>query len=228
MSFDDQRLNCEWLFQVNSRWRRWLILLLIYGLLLGGGHFGGTWLQENFEFEGTDSPQAVIRYAVWAAVILYVVFLAIPFVPGIEISLGLLAAFGRDIVPLIYVATITSLTVSFLIGRLLPLTVIESIFRFVGLERAEELVKQLAPLNSNQRLAFLLSAAPKRFVSTLVKYRYSAIVVLLNIPGNAIVGGGGGIALLAGTSGLFSFTPFISAVALAAMPVPLLAYVLGS
>ena len=103
----------------------------------------------------------MIRYAVWAGVILYVVLLAIPFVPGIEISFGLLAALGRDIVPLIYVATIASLTISFLIGRLLPLTAIASVFRFVGLERAEELVKQLAPLNSNQRLAFLLSAAPQ-------------------------------------------------------------------
>ncbi|MFY0613803.1 MAG: hypothetical protein JXQ99_19890 [Hyphomicrobiaceae bacterium] len=213
---------------MSSRWKRWLILLLIYGLLLGGGHLGGAWLQEHFEFEGTNGHQAVIHYAVWAGVILYVVLLAIPFVPGIEISLGLLAAFGRDIVPLIYVATIASLTISFLIGRFLPLKATASVFRFVSLERTEELVKQLAPLNSNQRLALLLSGAPKRFVSTLIKYRYVAIVVLLNVPGNAIVGGGGGIALLAGTSGLFSFTPFITAVALAAMPVPLLAYMFGS
>jgi hypothetical protein len=212
---------------VSLRWKRWLVLFLVYGLLLGGGYLGGTWLQEHFEFEGANGRQAVMRYAVWAGVLLYVVLLAIPFVPGIEISLGLLAALGRDIVPLIYVATIASLTISFLIGRLLPLTAIASVFRFIGLKRAEELVKHLAPLNSNQRLAFLLSAAPKRFVSTLIKYRYVAIVLLLNVPGNAIIGGGGGIALLAGTSGLFSFTPFIAAVALAVMPVPLLAYLIG-
>ena len=182
LSFDAHLPNGEWLFQVSLRWKRWLVLLLVYGLLLGGGHLGGTWLQEQFELQGANGHQALLRYAVWAGVFLYVVLLAIPFVPGIEISLGLLAALGRDIAPLIYVATIISLTISFLIGRLLPLTAIASAFRFVGLERAEELVKQLAPLNSNQRLAFLLSAAPKRFVSALIKYRYVAIVVLLNIP----------------------------------------------
>lgn len=210
---------------MSLRWKRWLVLLLIYGLLLAGGLVGGTWLQV--ELQGANGHQAMLRYAVWAGVFLYVVLLAIPFVPGIEVSLGLLAALGRDIAPLIYVATIVSLTISFLIGRLLPLKAIASVFRFIGMERVEKLVNQLEPLSSNQRLAFLLSAAPKRFTSKLIKYRYAAIVVLLNIPGNAIIGGGGGIALLAGTSGLFSVTPFIIAVAFAVMPLPLLAYTIG-
>lgn len=212
---------------MSLRWRRWLILLLAYGLLLVGGHLGGTWLQEQFELQGTNGHQTVLRYAVWVGLFSYAVLLAIPFVPGMEISLGLLAALGGDVAPSIYAASVISLTVSFLVGRLLPLAAIASVFRFIGLDRAEQFVKRLAPLNSDQRLALLLSVAPKRFISKLVKYRYVAIAVLLNIPGNAIIGGGGGIAFLAGTSGLFSIAPFIVAVAIAVMPLPLLAYTIG-
>lgn len=212
---------------MSSRWQRWLILLLFYGLLLGGGHLGGTWLQEQFELQGANGHQSMLRYAVWAGVFFYAVLLAIPFVPGMEISLGLLAALGGSIAPLIYAASVVSLTASFLVGRLVPLAAIASVFRFIGLDRAEVLVKRLAPLNSNQRLALLMSTAPERFVSKLIGYRYVAIVVLLNIPGNAIIGGGGGIAFLAGTSGLFSITPFVIAVAIAVLPLPLLAYTIG-
>ena len=45
----------------------------------------------------------------------------------------------------------------------------------------------------------------------------------LHIPGNALVGGGGGIALLAGLSGLFAPLPTILAFAVAVSPVPLMA-----
>ena len=212
---------------MSLHWKRWIALLLVYGLLLVGGHLGGTWLEGQIDLESSSGNQAAWRYAVWAGVLLYVVLLAIPFVPGMEISLGLLAAMGRDIAPLIYAASIVSLTLSFLIGRLLPLAALASIFRFIGLKRAEELIHQLAPLSSKQRLALLLSAAPKRFVAKLIRYRYLAIVILFNIPGNAIVGGGGGIALLAGASGVFSAVPFIVAVAISVFPLPFLAYAIG-
>ena len=46
--------------------------------------------------------------------------------------------------------------------------------------------------------------------------RWLRVVVLV-----LIYGGGGGIALLAGMSGLFTFPRFVAAVALAALPVPL-------
>lgn len=35
--------------------------------------------------------------------------------------------------------------------------------------------------------------------------RYVALAVLLNIPGNVVIGGGGGIAFAAGMTRLFSF-----------------------
>ncbi len=74
---------------------------------------------------------------------------------------------------------------------------------------------------AEQRFEVLIEHAPKRIVPMLLKHRYIAIIVALNVPGNAVIGGGGGIALLAGMSGLFTLPRFVSAVALAALPVPL-------
>jgi hypothetical protein len=48
--------------------------------------------------------------------------------------------------------------------------------------------------------------------------------VLINLPGNMLVGGGGGIALVAGMTRLFSWPAFLLTVAVAVAPVPLLIY----
>lgn len=46
-------------------------------------------------------------------------------------------------------------------------------------------------------------------------------MVGLNLPGNALIGGGGGIALMAGMSRLFSFPLFLLSLTVAVSPVPL-------
>lgn len=211
-----------------ARWRNRLLIVAAYGLLLLGGHLVGIWLKENFAFDDAGGGQPSRRLTIGIGVLVYVVLLAIPFVPGIEISLALLAAFGRDIAPLIYGATVLALLVSYLVGRLVPITALARLFHHAGLERAAELAKTLALLSAKERLELLLAAAPRRFVPTLVAYRYIAIIVVLNIPGNAVLGGGGGIALLAGLSGLFSVVPFIAAVAVAVVPIPLATYLIAS
>jgi hypothetical protein len=48
------------------------------------------------------------------------------------------------------------------------------------------------------------------------------------VPGNAVIGGGGGIALLAGISGLFTFPRYLAIVSLAVLPVPLTIMLIGS
>jgi hypothetical protein len=129
---------------------------------------------------------------------------------------------------LIYLATVAALTLSYLIGRLVPVHLIASLFRYLGQHRAEGLVRRLEPLNARQRLETLISQAPKRIVPTLLKHRYIAIAVALNVPGNAIIGGGGGIALLAGISGLFTFPRYLAIVSLAVLPVPLAVMLMGN
>ena len=48
------------------------------------------------------------------------------------------------------------------------------------------------------------------------------IAVTLNLPGNVLIGGGGGIGLIAGMSGLCPFPKYILCVSLAIAPLPIL------
>jgi hypothetical protein len=61
------------------------------------------------------------------------------------------------------------------------------LFQYLVLARAENLVRQLEPLNRQQRLSLLVASAQERIVPTLINNRYIAIAVMLNLPGNAIL-----------------------------------------
>lgn len=56
----------------------------------------------------------------------------------------------------------------------------------------------------------------------MLNYRYLSLAVCLNLPGNAALGGGGGLALLCGVSRQFDWRSFALTVAIAASPVPIL------
>lgn len=64
--------------------------------------------------------------------------------------------------------------------------------------------------------------APSRLVPALLRRRYLALMVLFDLPGNSMPGGG--IALAAGMSGLFSFPLFVGTVLIAIAPAPLFFY----
>ena len=59
-------------------------------------------------------------------------------------------------------------------------------------------------------------------VPVLLRHRYLALGVAFNLPGNTLLGGGGGIALAAGMSGLYPLLAYVAVVAIAVAPVPLL------
>ncbi len=203
------------------RWLRIAVVALIYGSLLAVGHWGGGWLIDLVGMDpGTGTPSHDLHVMI-VGVVFYAALLAIPFVPGMEISLALLAVFGPEVAMAIYGATVAALALSCLIGRMLPVSLIATLLGSLGLQRARRLVQSLQPLSAEQRLEILIEHAPKRIVPLLLKHRYIAIMVALNMPGNAVIGGGGGIALLAGMSGLFTIPRFIASVSLAALPVPL-------
>jgi len=210
-----------------GRWVRLLVLVLIYGGLLAGGHWGSQWLVDVIGVDISPNTTSHARHVVMAALVLYTALMALPFVPGIEISLALLAVFGPDVAIVLYAATVVALTISYLIGKLLPIRFIAILFGTFGLHRAKSLVLHLMPMSQKQRLETLTSHAPKRIVPMLLKHRYLAIAAVLNVPGNAIIGGGGGIALLAGISGLFTFPRYLATLFLAVLPVPLAILLLG-
>ena len=203
------------------RWLRIAVVALIYGGLLAGGHWGSGWLIDLVGVDLGTGAQSHDLHVMIAGVVFYAALMAIPFVPGMEISLALLAVFGPKVAMAVYAATVAALTLSCLIGRMLPLGLIATLFGSLGLQRAKGLVQRLQPLSAGQRFEVLIEHAPKRVVPVLLKHRYIAIIVALNVPGNAVIGGGGGIALLAGMSGLFTLPRFLASVSLAALPVPL-------
>lgn len=204
-----------------SRWFKIGCIAILYFLLFSVGYWGGGWLTEVVAMAFGNDTKSDDFYVLLVCLFFYAMFMALPFVPGMEISLALFAVFGPNVAVGIYAATVTALTISFLIGRLLPLSLIASLFGSFGFQRAKDLVLQLQPLSAEAKLDVLVDHAPKRIAPTLLRHRYLAVMVALNIPGNAIIGGGGGIGLLAGITKLYSIPRFIGAVSLATLPVPL-------
>ena len=115
-----------------------------------------------------------------------------------------------------------SLSLSFAIGRLIPLKALARLVAWLQLSKARELIVKLEPLNRQARFDVLLKSTPSKIVPFLLEHRYLMIALLLNLPGNALIGGGGGIGLIAGMSKLFSFPRYLLLVSLAITPLPLL------
>lgn len=170
---------------------------------------------------------AMMVRAVLLAAAIYTVLTAIPFMPGVEVGLSMLMLLGARVALLVYLSTITALMLSYLAGRFIPVRLCARTFRFFGLRRAEELLQKIAALPVRKRLAFLLDHVPPGMAPFLLRHRYLALAVVINLPGNMLIGGGGGIALVAGMSRLFSWPAFLITVAIAVAPVPLLIYFLN-
>lgn len=196
------------------------ISCIVGGLLLL--NYGGSFVVEHFDFQLWPEHEHMMITALWFAILIYVLWMAIPFVPGIELGLALMVMLGPRGVLLVYFCTLLSLSLSFTIGRLIPLRGLARFLKWLHLHKAQDLILQLEPLNSEERLDFLLKTAPSRVVPFLLKHRYLLVAIALNLPGNALIGGGGGIGLISGMSKLYPFPKYILLVSLAITPIPLL------
>ncbi len=113
------------------------------------------------------------------------------------------------------------------IGRFVPAAVTASLFGALGLDRARRLVLRMAALDPAGRAALLAGESPRRWAPFLLRHRYLAFAAALNLPGNTLLGGGGGLALAAGMSGLFAPAPFLVTLLLAVAPLPLFVLLSG-
>ena len=201
--------------------RRFFKISLMVGLLVLL-NYGGRLAVEQINFQLWPEHENLMVTMFWFAVVVYVIWMAMPFVPGIELGLALMVMLGSKGVVLVYFCTLLSLSLSFAMGRLIPLKAFARFLGWLHLRKAQDLVRQLKPLNSEEKLDFLLGTAPSKVVPYLLKHRYLLIAIILNLPGNALIGGGGGIGLIAGMSRLYPFPKFILLVSLAITPLPLL------
>lgn len=157
------------------------------------------------------------RYAGWVFLLVYVILLAIPFVPSAEIGLGVMLALGASMAIPIYAATILGLSIAFATGRL------THHYRFGNVGHG-------APQSSD-----ILPALHERFrerpvLHRVLRCRGLAVIVMINMPGNTVLGGGGGIAMAVGYSRALTAPAFIACAAVAVAPVPalfLLADIIG-
>jgi hypothetical protein len=206
------------------RWGRAFVILAALTSLYYLGQITHEWIVASFDFNQQVAAHNMVRRAVITAAALYIVLMAIPFMPGVEVGLSMLMLFGAKVALLVYLCTIAALLLSFLAGRFIPVRHAARAFRLFGLARAEELLRRVAALPVNERPAFLLDTLPPGIAPFVLRHRFLALAILINLPGNMLIGGGGGIALVAGMTRLFSWPAFLLTVAIAVAPVPLLIY----
>lgn len=180
---------------------------------------------SRLEFGALDALLAMLREAmgpvgVVLATLAYVLALALPFVPGVEIGLMIMMLFGPAGAMAAYGATIAGLGLAFAAGRLIPARTFARLLDRLGVAVPDE------PLDAAIRRVVAREhsggSCRTSVLARLLAYRYLTLGVALNLPGNSVLGGGGGIAVLCGASRQFAWRWFVLTVAVATAPVPLL------
>ena len=199
--------------------RRWVILLYI--ALIAAGFFLARALpdwatQDVGALSGKFMPGMMV-----GVLGLYVLLAAIPFVPGAEIGFALLALFGAQVALTVYGAMVAALTIAFLAGRYVPPAWLAGFMGRLGFLRAKSLIEACHEMPLKDRSDFLAEHVPTRVLPFLLRHKYLTLAVLLNLPGNTLLGGGGGIAFAAGASRIYATSGFLLTIALAVAPFPL-------
>jgi hypothetical protein len=208
-------------------WQSVIKLLAFIGFLVAANQFA-YWMVDVFDFGNKAAYNGMFRRMIVISAVVYTLLLALPFVPGVEIGMTLLTTIGPPIALLVYLCTLAGLTLSFLAGRFFPLKALIKVAKVVGLRRISSLLRRIEPLDKQERLAFLSQNAPHNLIPVFLNFRHTGLGLLFNLPGNFLMGGGGGIGLIAGVSGLFSFTGYFLTIMIAVSPVPLAVFFLGS
>lgn len=203
-----------------------LLRLAILLAAAWGIHLLVNWtMMRTASLEGGMTP---VRLGIIVLLLLaYAALIAIPFVPGVELGISLMVIEGWRIAPFVYLATVLGLALAYCAGQKMPYATLRRILSDLRLTRASDLLARLEPLSGPERLALLRRRLPPRLAPFALKQRYVLLALLINLPGNMVIGGGGGIALIAGLSRLFTPWPMMITVAIAVAPVPVLVYVFG-
>ena len=130
--------------------RTWRLAAII-GCLLALNFFGG-WLASQLNLQIWPQHSDVIELMIVAIVVGYVLAMAVPFVPGIEIGLALMLLLGPGGIVLVYLCTQFALALSFLLGRLVPTCFIARVFGWLHLERPRRLLEELERIPPEQRI----------------------------------------------------------------------------
>ncbi|SEK39801.1 hypothetical protein [Pacificibacter marinus] len=203
---------------------RIVLRVTIFVLLIWLTHLAVGWLMVKIE----DLENAAgVRIGVLGALLLvYVLLMAVPFVPGAEIGISLMMLEGGTLAPFVYCGTLLGLSLAYFVGRRVDCAVFKQIATDLRLTSVSDLIDEIIPMDGEQRQKLLQARLPKWVPTAVIRYKYIVLGLLLNLPGNAIIGGGGGLALIAGFSGLYATRPTALTLAIAVAPVPAMVYFL--
>lgn len=179
---------------------------------------------------GTLDSQAQANAMVWLIAIsiaAYALLIAIPFVPAVEIGIALMVMEGPSMAPFVYIATVLGLYLAFWIGQRVSLDWLHRFFRDLHMVKACVLLNRIKTEPPAKRLAGLEQSLPNWVAPFATRYRYVTIAVLLSVPGNFAIGGGGGIMMIAGISRYFTGPRMFLTLIIAVLPIPLLVWFFG-
>ncbi len=203
-------------------WVLTLAKLSAIALFIILANIGVSRLVDTLEIQIWPQHLEVVDRVVLVGVILYIALMATPFLPGIELGLALMIMLGPKGVVVTYICTLVALTISFGLGRLIPAHSLVSFLSWLHLTRASALLSSFNAIPPEERLQYLAERSAERAAPTLMRHRYLILALLLNLPGNALIGGGGGIAMTAGMSRLYSFPLYFLLISVAVLPGPVL------
>lgn len=161
--------------------------------------------------------------ALLACALMLAVLLGLPFVPSVEMGLMMMAVFGREGAVAAWLATVAGLSMAHAAGRYMPPDRVQHWLDRYGLgpEDGDSGKSRVTGLLARLHLS---KDKARRIGVFLLGHRYLLFAALINMPGNSVLGGGGGIALVGGFARLYSWPGFLLTVALASLPIPLLAF----
>lgn len=207
----------------SGAWRRNLLRVILIVVLVWALHLMLGWAKDLAEMD-----RGGLRLSMLVAFLLvYSVLIAVPFVPGVEVGLSLMAMEGPWIAPWIYLATVSGLGAAFAVGEWLPYARLRRFLADLGLRRAGRFVDRIQALDRRERLSMLQDRVPRWARPVVSRYRYVLLALLINLPGNAVLGGGGGLLFMAGFSRLCHPIATAVTVTLAVAPVPLAFWAFG-
>lgn len=162
--------------------------------------------------------------ALIAGAVLLALMLGVPFVPSVEMGLLVMAVFGPMGAAAAWLATIAGLSMAYAAGRYMPTAWVRGWLERHGLfpKDAGGANEAVAAMLEGSRLS---SRVGGRLAGFLLRHRYLLFAVLINMPLNSVLGGGGGIALVCGFSRLYRWKWFLLTTALASLPIPLLVFI---
>lgn len=206
---------------------RLILRLALVAMLVAAALWFGVWLRGFAAEMAAQGRIELLGLTLLGLLLLYALLLAIPFVPGAEIGLALLMTHGAAAAPVVWAATAVGLMLAFLVGRGLSAPRACAMLQRLGLERAAAALERQRKTDPETRLRRLEAAVPRWARGWALRRRHLLLALLINLPGNTILGGGGGILMAAGASRLFRPLPVALMLALATAPLPLLVLMTG-